>query len=543
LGLALSGGGFRAALFHVGVLAKLAELDLLRHLSVISTVSGGSIIGAFYYLKVKQLLEGRREDGLTPSRDAYIRLMRELESEFLYAVQRNLRVSAFADRRKNARMLRERYSPTDSLAELYTEYLYRPAYGKAADVIPLKELPIAPAPALSPETYEAPFLIINATALNTGHLWQFTGSYVGEEVTALFEARYSEMPVLPKRYFDDQTLDAAPRSRLHSLNLGQAVAASCCVPGLFEPLSVSGLYRDEAGQDVTVRLVDGGVFDNQGLVSLFTAECTHMICSDASDLLKVETEPALNLVNVAIRANEIMMSRIRGTILDELFSRPAATYAFFHLGDSLGQQALPAEAADIVAALARIRTDLDSFSDREAYTLMYYGYRLCALKMPVPEHAPAQWNFCAVENWLTDHDKRQALLLHLEVGSRPFFKVFFLKKPLPYLIVMGALLPPVLTLVALGLYGLYLLPRWASVVVAVALLSLIAYSQNSRINQWLDRLGWYRRIRRKLAAALVPLGVPVLLGVLGAMAARVQLRVFDRLFLHYGQLREHDVRK
>src|SRR5215472_14107545 len=36
LGLALSGGGFRASLFHVGVLARLAELDLLRHVEVLS---------------------------------------------------------------------------------------------------------------------------------------------------------------------------------------------------------------------------------------------------------------------------------------------------------------------------------------------------------------------------------------------------------------------------------------------------------------------------------------------------------------------------
>ena len=52
LGLALSGGGFRSALFHVGMLARLAELDLLRKVDVISSVSGGSIIAAYYYLKV-----------------------------------------------------------------------------------------------------------------------------------------------------------------------------------------------------------------------------------------------------------------------------------------------------------------------------------------------------------------------------------------------------------------------------------------------------------------------------------------------------------
>lgn len=52
VGLALSGGGFRASLYHIGVLAKLAELDLLRHVEYLSCVSGGSIIGAHYYLEI-----------------------------------------------------------------------------------------------------------------------------------------------------------------------------------------------------------------------------------------------------------------------------------------------------------------------------------------------------------------------------------------------------------------------------------------------------------------------------------------------------------
>ena len=57
LGLALSGGGFRSAFYHIGVLAQMAMLELLRHVEVISAVSGGSIIGALYYLHVKKLLE------------------------------------------------------------------------------------------------------------------------------------------------------------------------------------------------------------------------------------------------------------------------------------------------------------------------------------------------------------------------------------------------------------------------------------------------------------------------------------------------------
>ena len=50
VGLALSGGGFRAPLFHIGVLARLVELNLLRQIEVISCVSGGSIIGAIITL-------------------------------------------------------------------------------------------------------------------------------------------------------------------------------------------------------------------------------------------------------------------------------------------------------------------------------------------------------------------------------------------------------------------------------------------------------------------------------------------------------------
>ena len=59
VGLALSGGGFAPLLFHIGVLARLAELDLLRSVDVISCVSGGSIVGAYYYLKLRTLLESR----------------------------------------------------------------------------------------------------------------------------------------------------------------------------------------------------------------------------------------------------------------------------------------------------------------------------------------------------------------------------------------------------------------------------------------------------------------------------------------------------
>jgi NTE family protein len=46
IALCLSGGGYRAMLFHVGALLRLNELGLLLSLDRVSSVSGGSITAA-----------------------------------------------------------------------------------------------------------------------------------------------------------------------------------------------------------------------------------------------------------------------------------------------------------------------------------------------------------------------------------------------------------------------------------------------------------------------------------------------------------------
>jgi predicted acylesterase/phospholipase RssA len=45
-GLALSGGGFRATLYHLGVIRYLRDSGALEHVSDIAAVSGGSILAA-----------------------------------------------------------------------------------------------------------------------------------------------------------------------------------------------------------------------------------------------------------------------------------------------------------------------------------------------------------------------------------------------------------------------------------------------------------------------------------------------------------------
>src|SRR5215212_12035081 len=54
IALALSGGGYRAAAFHLGTLDMLHRLDLLQSVHVLSTVSGGALTGLKYALSTTQ---------------------------------------------------------------------------------------------------------------------------------------------------------------------------------------------------------------------------------------------------------------------------------------------------------------------------------------------------------------------------------------------------------------------------------------------------------------------------------------------------------
>ena len=55
IGLALSGGGFRATLFHLGTLWRINEMGMLSSLSKISAVSGGSLLAGLLGVGWKRL--------------------------------------------------------------------------------------------------------------------------------------------------------------------------------------------------------------------------------------------------------------------------------------------------------------------------------------------------------------------------------------------------------------------------------------------------------------------------------------------------------
>jgi hypothetical protein len=361
---------------------------VLRHVEVISCVSGGSIIGARYYLEMRRLLQEKADGDIT--RADYLHIVAKIEKDFLRGVQTNLRTRLLADQQANRRSVHEPgYSRTERLGEMYEEDLYD-GVGDGDDGKPrwLNDLYVRPAghsgrpfnPRLENwrRNNKVPVLVLNATTLNTGHTWQFTASWMGE-TPGSHDAEIGGTELLPRiRY-------AHAPAGWERVRLGRAVAASSCVPGLFDPVEMAGAYPGR-----TVRLADGGVYDNQGTATLLAQNCTLLLVSDASGQLREEAHPAANPLGVSSRANNVLMARVREAQyagLDRL--RRAGIlrdllYVHLRLDVPVVQAAPTAPRSDaltrygmrhdVQARLATLRTDLDAFSDLEAYALMESGY-------------------------------------------------------------------------------------------------------------------------------------------------------------------------
>src|SRR5450759_5041197 len=62
VGVALSGGGIRSATLSLGFFQGLARLGLLKHVDILSTVSGGGYFGGFYGHLVQREADERKKE-------------------------------------------------------------------------------------------------------------------------------------------------------------------------------------------------------------------------------------------------------------------------------------------------------------------------------------------------------------------------------------------------------------------------------------------------------------------------------------------------
>ena len=401
-GLALSGGGFRASFYHLGVLARLAELNVLRHVEVLSCVSGGSIVGACYWLELRrrllQLPPGQHLD--------YVDLIRELIERFQRAVATDLRHSVQPGKTRVVWGLltgdKGALDPERAARALEAEF-YRPLMPGVGPLY-MHELPFTPADhnAILAGTDQfhpgkhnwlrannVPVLVLNATTVNTAHGWQFTPTWMGESPWAVHEEADS-IPRLQWSWYEPAVK--------WQMELGRAVAASACVPLIFEPLSIDGAY-----DGIRVQLVDGGVHDNQGTVSLLALNCNVLLVSDACGQLLFEPSPQPGLKGLgayAMRSMDTLMERVRLANYADLSARRRTGLLrglmFLHMKAGLDANTIrlpfSPEAYEIrrsplspsgvrrefQQALAELRTDLDAFTPKESCALMACGYQMAS---------------------------------------------------------------------------------------------------------------------------------------------------------------------
>ena len=566
IGLALSGGGFRASLFHIGVLARLTELDLLRRVQVLSCVSGGSIIGALYYLYLKRDIDAHG-DLDSPH---LIDLVAEMEQHFLDVVQQNLRWLTFADLQKNWKMRREDYSRTDRLGDVLDELLYRPVWnGGRRRPIEMRELKIHPRGDRSfhPETgnrerhTKVPILVLNATSLNTGHNWRFEAARMGEPPVDALHQDIDQNLHLVQGNYDDLI------ERQATMPLGQAVAASAGVPGIFPPFPISELYDNVvdpnlATDDFRVQLVDGGVHDNLGIEALRKDCCDFYVVSDASGQMPDQPLPATWLGAVVQRSSSILIDRIREEQLQRLRETHRGRVALMHLrrdlnpaqafprgpGGPLGESKGPTDGItsygverELQHRLGSVRTDLDAFTDVEASALAADGYLMTESELARLDHeawgvAPprqrAPWRFLAVAPLLQAGDAK--LHRHLEVARHRLLKLPMLDASLRYSLGIAGMILAVAALSALILAWRdiqleMVMKIWSIVALLVAfwpaLLGLRKLADHFEPLRFLIKpLDWFSRW---LAAVVL---APSLW-----LTARLQL-VFNRRFLKVGRL-------
>jgi NTE family protein len=261
--LSLSGGGYRAMLFHLGSLWRLYESRLLRDVKRISSVSGGSITAATLGLRWLEL-------SFDPAR---------LRDDFIPYVVDPIRDLARQTIDRPSVLLGGLLPGTISehVERAYRKHLF----GTAT----LQELP---------SDEQGPRFVINATNIQSGALFRFS-----------------------KPYARDYRVGEIRRPRI---SLAKAVAASSAFPPVLSPASLkldSDQFVPNSGADLQfppyttdILLSDGGVYDNLGLETAWKRYGTVLV-SDAGAKLEPEKAPARDWVRHAIRVTAVIDDQVR----------------------------------------------------------------------------------------------------------------------------------------------------------------------------------------------------------------------------------------
>jgi NTE family protein len=337
IALCLSGGGYRAMLFHLGALWRLNELGYLPRLDRVSSVSGGSITAGVLGLAWPRLNFDTGGVGQAFGQEV-VAPVRNLAGETIDigAVLRGLLGPGSAN---------------DQVVRAYKKHLY----GERT----LQDLP------------DRPRFVINATNIQSGVLWRFSKPYMRDY-------RVGEI-------------------KNPTLELAVAVAASSAFPPILSPAVLDfeeDAYTPGSGLDLQrppftteVFLADGGVYDNLGLETAWKRYTTILV-SDGGNQLAPQEEAARDWPRHGLRVVELLDSQVRSLRKrqvvasyklppDQADHRDGAYWGIrSHIVDFALPDALPCP-ADQTTALAETPTRLSRLSTVQQERLINWGYAVC----------------------------------------------------------------------------------------------------------------------------------------------------------------------
>ncbi|MDR0892389.1 MAG: patatin-like phospholipase family protein [Mediterranea sp.] len=305
IGLALSGGGYRAAAYHIGTLRALQRLGILPRVDVISSVSGGSITAAYYALHkenyeefersfIEQLKKGALGGAIV---NLLVVLAAIVACVWIFGGWALLPILLILF------FFHYKLMPLS----IFIERAYNRLFFHKAK---LSDLP------------DTPMLAINSTDVCTGTLFTF-----------------SKKRMMGYKY---ETSDNQKLFKPEAFPVARAVMASSCVPFAFSPVKIAKRYYTHPAdkRKFSPVLIDGGLYDNQGAHKLSEQKSIYftplIIVSDAG-VGGMNARWAFNIPLMLYKTTSIMMRRIktfqlRANVYHNDYGTSDMRYAYISLG-------------------------------------------------------------------------------------------------------------------------------------------------------------------------------------------------------------------
>lgn len=368
IGLALSGGGIRAAVFHTGVLKCLAEKKLLEQVSFISTVSGASLLLGLVYS-----FSGNK----FPSSNEYLKIVLPKIEELLTTKDLQARAIRSLFNPKNWGNILNRGNILANELKCYWGII-----GNLQDIT------------------DYPKWVINGTTRETGKCWQFSKEKMGD-----YMAGYVINP---------------------DISIAGAIAASASYPPVIDHYQLqTSLYQWNSYEEGTTfksgvqptqhfpqsvdyyHITDGGVYDNLATEVVFKKlgeelkkEIDYLIVSDAGSLLDIKEISPLRVISKLKRNFEIVMSQIislRLRVIFRFFESNPNTGVIVKIGKTAEKLTASSESINNrneivikltnflsstqVAAVANYPTNLRKISQEDFSLIAKHGYENTKLQM------------------------------------------------------------------------------------------------------------------------------------------------------------------